>query len=229
MAFHYPRASTSSISVAVVVASVCLVGCFGLGTSRVQRRSRNRRLALAAQAYVWGLPLVVSMRTAQMFSTLVGIDHLVNQSKLTGPGPQIVVAPNVDTLYSVAVLDLRRGPEILTVPGNPRSLLRLSIPRHVHPVVCLRRDPSHGRTGRVVGYCGTRVAWKGPGWRLSHPIVDSARVSPRSISCLRRSRPTRNSGHDGSGPIGTHERCRIAWTEPISNQRDGIDGHLAGQ
>ena len=71
----------------------------------------------AAQAYVWGQPLVVSMRTAQRFAQLFGIDRLTDQQTLSDATSRLVVAPNVDTLYSVAVLDLRRGPEVLTVPA----------------------------------------------------------------------------------------------------------------
>ncbi len=71
---------------------------------------------LAAQAYVWGQPLVISMRTAQRFAQLFGLDHLTNQRTLSDATSRLVVAPNVDTLYSVAVLDLRRGPEVLTLP-----------------------------------------------------------------------------------------------------------------
>jgi hypothetical protein len=68
-------------------------------------------------AYVWGLPLVVSMRTAQLFARSIGVDHLFNQRNLSGPGTGLVVAPNADTLYSTAVLDLRLGPMVLTVPA----------------------------------------------------------------------------------------------------------------
>ena len=42
---------------------------------------------------------------------------LTNQRTLSDASSRLVVAPNVDTLYSVAVLDLRRGPEVLTVPA----------------------------------------------------------------------------------------------------------------
>ncbi len=73
--------------------------------------------SLADQAYVWGQPLVISMRTAQRFAQLIGIDHLTNQRTLNEASSRLVVAPNVDTLYSLAVLDLRRGPEVLTVPA----------------------------------------------------------------------------------------------------------------
>lgn len=75
-----------------------------------------RQVALAADAYVWGMPLVVSMRTVETFARVIGVDHLANQQQLSDPQTRVIVAPNVDTLYSVAVLDLRRGPLVLTVP-----------------------------------------------------------------------------------------------------------------
>ena len=157
---------SSSISVAVVVASVCLVGCFGLGTRAGATAKPKPTVALAAQAYVWGLPLVVSMRTAQMFSKLVGIDHLVNQSKLTGPGPQIVVAPNVDTLYSVAVLDLRRGPEILTVPEiHDRYYAYQFLDMYTQSFAYVGTRATAGRAGSWV-----IVA---PGWHGRVPAGDS--------------------------------------------------------
>src|SRR5271155_760011 len=63
--------------------------------------------ALAAGAYVWGLPLVVSLRTVQTFARLVGVNRLFDERSVTGPQTRLIVEPNVDTLYSVAVLDLR--------------------------------------------------------------------------------------------------------------------------
>ena len=57
------------------------------------------------------------MRTAQTLSRLVGINHLYSQTALSTPASRLVVAPNVDTLYSVAILDLRRGPQVLTAPA----------------------------------------------------------------------------------------------------------------
>jgi len=71
---------------------------------------------LAADAYIWGSPLVITERTLQTFGNLLGINHLYWQTALSDPSSRVVVAPNVDTLYSVAVLDLRAGPVMLTVP-----------------------------------------------------------------------------------------------------------------
>lgn len=70
-----------------------------------------------ADAYVTGQPLIVSLRTMQRLGGLIGVNRLFWQTSLTGPGNRIVVAPNRDTLYSIAVLDLRSGPMALTMPA----------------------------------------------------------------------------------------------------------------
>lgn len=72
---------------------------------------------LAAEVYVAGSPLVVSVRTFQRLGGLVGVNRLFWQTALSGPESRIVVAPNRDTLYSIAVLDLRAEPMALTLPA----------------------------------------------------------------------------------------------------------------
>lgn len=71
---------------------------------------------LAAEAYVAGYPLAVSVRTLQRLGGLIGVNTLYWQTELSGPDSRVVVAPNRDTLYSVAVLDLRSEPLVLTLP-----------------------------------------------------------------------------------------------------------------
>lgn len=71
---------------------------------------------LAAEAYVAGYPMVVSIRTMQRLAGLVGTNTLFSQAALSGPESRIIVAPNRDTLYSIAILDLRGEPYALTLP-----------------------------------------------------------------------------------------------------------------
>jgi hypothetical protein len=72
---------------------------------------------LATEAYVAGYPLVVSIRTMQRLGGLLGVNNLFWQDALSGPDNRFIVAPNRDTLYSIAVLDLRSGPVALTLPA----------------------------------------------------------------------------------------------------------------
>jgi hypothetical protein len=71
---------------------------------------------LATRTYVAGYPLVVSVRTLQRLGGLVGVNRLFWQNDLAGPQSRTIVAPNRDTLYSIAVLDLRAEPMVLTLP-----------------------------------------------------------------------------------------------------------------
>ncbi len=72
--------------------------------------------ASAADAFVWGYPLLVSRRTMQSLGRVFGVNKLFNQTALATPSTRIIVSPNQDTLYSVAVLDLHDEPVVLTVP-----------------------------------------------------------------------------------------------------------------
>src|SRR5690606_25717783 len=56
---------------------------------------------LAAEVYVAGYPLVVTVRTLQHLGQLTGVNRLTWQRRLPGPGARAVVAPNRDTLYGV--------------------------------------------------------------------------------------------------------------------------------
>lgn len=103
----------------VMAAAVC--ACSGGGgapspSPQVESTSPQDASAIAADAYVWGLPLVVTMRTMQTLGPVIGVNHLYAQQQLSDASSRSVVAPNVDTLYDVTVLDLRNGPIVLTVP-----------------------------------------------------------------------------------------------------------------
>ena len=74
------------------------------------------RFALAAEAALWGYPLVVSLRTFQTISSLTGLNTLFWQTSLVAPAVKVIVAPNRDTVYAAAILDLRGEPMALTLP-----------------------------------------------------------------------------------------------------------------
>ncbi len=82
------------------------------------------RVRLAAEAYFYGYPLVYSMHEIAKFPTgsnLVGKPISYNQfghgRYLADPDIHFV-SPNNDTLYTVAVCDLRNGPLVLHTPDT---------------------------------------------------------------------------------------------------------------
>src|SRR5690242_9886430 len=84
----------------------------------------NRALKLGTEAYVYGIPLLDTNRVF-LTSTSVNVPNgkgggPVNQfshiRRLANPADKTVVAPNHDTLYSLAWLDLRRQPVVMHMP-----------------------------------------------------------------------------------------------------------------
>ena len=75
--------------------------------------------AIATEAFFAGVPLVVTRRTMQTFASLAGVNTLIRTPGLGNPTSRLVVAPNHDTVYVLAVLDLTAGPLVLTVPPIP--------------------------------------------------------------------------------------------------------------
>ncbi|MFI2607257.1 DUF1254 domain-containing protein [Kitasatospora sp. NPDC018619] len=80
--------------------------------------------ALAADAYVYGYPLVAGLTMVERFArgglgTLPAapFNHLSHATRLAGPGDHFVSVNN-DTVYSIAQLDLSEGPQVLRVPDT---------------------------------------------------------------------------------------------------------------
>jgi hypothetical protein len=86
----------------------------------------NTAYSLGLQAYTYGQPLVNMQRVFQTTTSVTVPDNLgdapVNQwshlTSLADTNASVVVAPNADTLYSSAWLDLKNGPMIVHVPDT---------------------------------------------------------------------------------------------------------------
>ncbi len=75
---------------------------------------------IAKEAYIWGYPLVVMERSKQLFTKKGGtpLNRFKRFDNLVTPDFTEVVTPNVDTLYSMAWLDLEKKPVVLKVPDT---------------------------------------------------------------------------------------------------------------
>jgi hypothetical protein len=67
-------------------------------------------------AEVWGLPLVIVSQLRDTLACTVRVNVLDSATTLSGPDSTAVLYPNDDTLYSFAFLDLRAGPQLLSLP-----------------------------------------------------------------------------------------------------------------
>lgn len=73
----------------------------------------------AKEAYIYGYPLMLMEYTKRALLRQPGgqINRFLHRFTRPDPSDRAVVRPNHDTLYSVAFLDLRDGPQILDVPA----------------------------------------------------------------------------------------------------------------
>jgi hypothetical protein len=113
-------------------------------------------------AEVWGLPLVITSHLRDLLACVFGVNVLYSAAKLAGPNSTAVVAPNVDTLYSTAFLDLRAGPRLLSVPsvsGRYVDFQLLDMYTNTIAAVGVLTDGGHGGT----------YAFVGPGWHGTIP------------------------------------------------------------
>jgi hypothetical protein len=113
-------------------------------------------------AEIWGLPLVVMSHTRDLLACRIGVNHLYNSSSLAGPSSTSVVAPNDDTLYSTAFLDLRAGPLLLTVPPIRDRYLDFQLMDMYTNTIADIGVLTNG------GHAGT-YAFVGPGWHGTIP------------------------------------------------------------
>ena len=68
-------------------------------------------------AEIWGLPLVIVSQLRDTIACLVKVNVLDSATRLDGPDSTAVPYSNDDTLYSTAFLDLRAGPQLLSLPA----------------------------------------------------------------------------------------------------------------
>jgi hypothetical protein len=120
---------------------------------------------IARQAYLWGYPTVdmyailrgqaLDRRSTEFRAPLNGVGHA---RQVATPDDRVVIAPNVDTPYSHAWLDLRAEPVVVTVPAFERerylSLQLFDLYTYIIDYV----------TPRTNGQAGGDFLVAGPGW-----------------------------------------------------------------
>jgi hypothetical protein len=113
-------------------------------------------------AEVWGLPLVSTSQLRDLLACQIRVNVLDNSVRLAGPNTTTVAYPNDDTLYSYAFLDLRAGPELLSVPairGRYVDFQLLDMYTNTIADVGVLTGGGHGDSYAIVG----------PGWHGTIP------------------------------------------------------------
>src|SRR3954447_6456492 len=86
--------------------------------------TRDEAVQAGKDAYLYGFPLIDFLRIRRENTSVKAPDERGNAPRnffshapaFAGPEDRTVVAPNVDTLYSIAQVDLGKGPIVLSHP-----------------------------------------------------------------------------------------------------------------
>lgn len=138
-----------------LAALVTLGGAPALGSPGSRRPAAGpvttaQAAALGRQAYLYGFPLLEFLRVQATETSVrcpdrmgdAPVNAFSNAQRFARPRDRTVVAPNVDTLYSIAHLDLGRGPVVLSHPDMGRRYFVFEL-----------LDPYTN----VIGYVGSRT------------------------------------------------------------------------
>jgi len=154
----------------------------------------------AAEAYLWGFPLMSVHRTRLLFCSRADTGTMNHIDDLATPSDKGIVAPNNDTLYSSAWYDLRHGDLTIDVPPMDHAarywnVMILDAYTHV-AYVCRRHHGVDGTRVRVtldpmtppanddsdVVTLGTPTAWVILRMLVESPDdIDTARSLQRAI------------------------------------------------
>lgn len=154
-----------------------VAGAVNFGSTPEQQRAAG--VAMGKEAYLYGFPLneFNLIRKADL-KLSAPLNVLANAQQLATPAAQGVVAPNTDTLYSLAQIDLGKGPVVLKVPKMDHGLFD---PRYwtfefVEPYT------------NVVGYVGSRLNGSAGGtWALEWSGAKSKKALPKGVKRFKSS------------------------------------------
>ncbi len=138
---------------------------------------------IAREAYLWGYPIVDNYSVLYNYALdpsspeyKAPLNRIGHARRVAGPGDRAIVAPNVDTPYSYAWLDLRAEPIVLSIPEFERdryvSLQLIDGYTYILGYVTPRTNGNRGGNFLVAG----------PGWTGTAPAgIDGVFRSPTEL------------------------------------------------
>ena len=136
---------------------------------------------LGVEAYIYGYPLVTMEMTRRVMTNVASSEALrgpmgqfLNAREYPSAAFKDVTAPNADTLYSVAWLDLANEPYVLSLPDVDGRYFLM-------PMLSGWTDVFEVPGKRTTGTKAQKYAITGPGWKGTLPKGITEYKSPTSI------------------------------------------------
>lgn len=180
-----PLRATGTIRLVLAVALLGLMvasaGCAGKKTGAAAPLSEDEAVAAAVDAYVYGYPLVTMEMTRRVMTnaSAPGDKHapmgqFASMRQYPDATFRDVTAPNADTLYSAAWLDLSREPYVLSLPDEKGRY-------YLMPMLSAWTDVFADPGKRTTGTGPQAYAITGPGWKGTLPADVKEIKSPTSL------------------------------------------------
>jgi hypothetical protein len=162
----------------VLAALLLSIGAYG----NPARAAATETESAAVDTYVYGYPLVTMELTRRSFTNVAQPDgksapmgYFVNVPKYPLASDKRVTAPNADTLYSTAWIDVGKGPYVLHVPDEHGRY-------YLMPMLDGWTDVFADPGKRTTGTAAADFAITGPGWKGTLPPgVKAEYKSPTNI------------------------------------------------
>jgi len=146
-----------------------------------QPLSEADALNLGTQAYIYGYPLITMDMTRRVMTNVAKLEgskapmgQFVNMQNYPNASFHDVTAPNADTLYSIAWLDLAKEPYILHIPNTDGRY-------YLMPMLSAWTDVFAVPGKRTAGSDAQDFAIVGPNWHQKLPVKFPIFKSPTNL------------------------------------------------
>ncbi len=181
------------------------------------------KIALGAEAYLYGYPLVMMETTRVQSAKYIGPE---NQLRLVRQFPNAqfkdVVRPNVDTLYTTAFISMKEGPWIFEMPANDK---RYELMPFMDAWTHVFASPGT----RTSGHQGATYLLVGPQWDGQVPKGMTLLKSPTDMVWLI-GRTQTNGAADFATVHELQNRLRLTkWPQPTDSPSTSTDSKRDAQ
>ena len=157
---------------------------YAQSANRIMPLTEQEAVRVASDAYIYGYPLVTTRITGLAFTNTASpnpatlqapMNQLVNQPDYPPATYHGVTAPNADTLYSAAFLDLSREPMVLSYPDMGKRYF-------LFPIYDAWTNVIDSPGTRTTGGSAQNIVIAGPSWHGAPPAGTKLVRSPSNLA-----------------------------------------------
>jgi len=168
------------MKIKILTLVLCFMACM-VSMASAEKITPAEAQAIAKEAYIYGYPLVTLEMTRRRVTNVATVEEarapmgqFAHMRKFPNAEYRDVPGANVDTLYSLAWLDLAKEPYVLSLPDEGERYFMM-------PLLSAWSDVFEVPGSRTTGNKAQKYALTGPGWTGSLPDGVKQYKSPTSL------------------------------------------------